>query len=60
VVHDFRRIMELVSEFSEVRSIYYEFFKGKPISEINKEFLEKGKIGNRDTWQHPGTCHVAC
>jgi hypothetical protein len=42
----------------EVRSIYYEFSKEKPISEINKELLEKenqvtgtrGSIRGRATW----------
>jgi hypothetical protein len=40
--------MELVSKFSEVRSIYYEFYKDKPISKINK----KRKTVSSDTWQH--------
>jgi hypothetical protein len=40
VVHEFRGIMELVSQFSEVRLIYYEFYKKKPIYIINKRISE--------------------
>jgi hypothetical protein len=39
--------MELVSYFSEVPLIYYEFSKEKPISEINKGILEKKIIKQR-------------
>jgi hypothetical protein len=59
VGHDFRRIMKLVSYFSEVRIIYYEFSKEKPISEINKRVSEKKNTKQRHV-AAPGraTCHA--
>jgi hypothetical protein len=39
--------MKLVSYFSEVRIIYYEFSKEKPISEINKRVSEKKNTKQR-------------
>jgi len=56
VDHDFRRIMKLVSYFSEVRLIYYEFSKIKSISKINKG-LSKKKNHRGDTWQHRDVPH---
>jgi hypothetical protein len=43
--------MKLVSYFSEVRLIYYDFPKVKTFSGINKWLSKKEKQGG-DTWQH--------
>ena len=49
--HDFRRIMKLVSYFSELRLNYCEFSKIKAFSGINK-WLSKKEKHRGDTWQH--------
>jgi len=43
--------MKLVSYFSELRLIYYEFSKVKAFSGINKRLSKKEKHRG-DTWQH--------
>jgi len=48
--------MKLVSYFSELRLIYYEFSKVKAFSGINKRLSKKEKHKG-DMWQHQSVPH---